>query len=148
MCLSFLTLQVLHIITQATMTLYFSEETYPQVLHWLEHVQENYYNDPQYHLQIPAKLLPRAVRDEGKPVEDPKYPVINHLNAKIQGLLDTSSNMRHVQYVRALMESADLMSHEHPFLAKLRKFARDRRRPLHRAWKLKPDVSLLMDESM
>ena len=125
--LSFLTLQALQMITQATMTLHFSDDTYPHVLHWLDHVQENYYNDPQCHFQIPAKLLPRAVLDEGKPVEDPKYPVINHLNANIQGLLDTSSNMWHEQYVRALMESADLMNHKHPFLAKLRKFALDRR---------------------
>lgn len=113
------------------MTLHFSDDTCPHLLRWLEHMQDYYDNDPQCHFQIPAELLPRAVRGEGKPAEDPKYPVINHLDANLQGLLDTSSNMRHEQFVRALIESADLISHEHPFLAKLRKFARDRRRPLH-----------------
>jgi hypothetical protein len=86
---------------------------------------------PHSHFQIPSKLLPRAIRDDGMPADDPKYPVINQLNTIIQGLLDTSSNMRQEQYVRSLMEAAVLTGYDHPSLARLREFATDRRQPLH-----------------
>ena len=124
------------------MAVYFSEtESLPHVHGWLEHVQQTYRNDPQSNFQIPAKPLPNAAQDEndnedGTNKKHPqKYSLIKQLDADIQRLLDMSSNMRHEQFLRSLMEAADLTKNDHPVLANLRRFARDRRYGCPRAGK-------------
>lgn len=116
------------------MAIYFSGTESPHVHRWLEHVQQTYHNDPQSSFQIPAKLLPNATQDEDKDTNGTneehtqKHSLIKQLDADVQRLLDMSSNMRHEQYLRSLMEAADLTNNQHPVLVKLRRYAGDRRR--------------------
>jgi hypothetical protein len=116
------------------MSQYSSETEHPPHVHgWIEHVQQTYHNDPQSNFHIPAKLLPNAVQEEkededGTNKEYPqKHSLIKQLNTDIQRLLDMSANMRHEQFLRSMMEAADLTKNDHPVLAKLRRFARDQR---------------------
>jgi hypothetical protein len=116
------------------MSQYSSETEHPPHVHgWIEHVQQPYHNDPQSNFHIPAKLLPNAAQEENEDENSinkkhpKKHSLIKQLNADIQRLSDMSASMRHEQFLRSLMEAADLTKNDHPVFAKLRRFARDRR---------------------
>lgn len=108
------------------MILYFSEY---QVLQWLEHVQQNSYDDPSKHFQIPTRLLTLRTQGEGKAEENMRYPGLMELDADIQRLIKLTYDVRLEQPLRSLMEIADLICHRHPFCVRLRDFARDRKQP-------------------
>ena len=106
-----------------------SPEQIDRIACWIEHVQSKFLSSPSSETQLPAGPLFRHFQRETLKAKENRYSGLVKLEADIQNLLDMRLIMQREQYVRSIMEAADLTTNEHPFCVELRDFARSQRRP-------------------